>query len=443
MVIRLSDHFTYSKLFRFTLPSIVMMIFTSIYVVVDGFFVSNFAGKTEFAAVNIIYPLIMCLGSIGFMFGTGGSALISKIMGQGDEEKANRIFSLIVYTSIVTSIVVAVIGFIFLESIAIKLGAEGEMLNHAVIYGRINMIALPAYILQYEFQSLFITAEKPHLGLQVTVLAGITNMVLDALLIAVIPMGVAGAAIATGLGQVVGGVLPLVYFSRPNDSRLRFTGTKFDMKALVKTCTNGSSELMTNISLSIVSMLYNIQLIKYAGENGVAAYGVLMYVNMIFIGTFLGYSVGVTPIIGYHYGAENHKELKSILRKSMTIILVVAIFMFVLAEVLARPLSMIFVSYDKELLDITLRGFLIYSFTFLFMGFSVFGSAFFTALNNGFISAFISFVRTLVLQVAAVLILPVFFKLDGIWAAVATAEFLAAIMTLCIIFAKRKFYHYD
>lgn len=442
MAIQLSEHFSYKKLLRFTLPSIVMMIFTSIYGVVDGFFVSNYVGKSPFAAVNFIMPFLMILGAVGFMFGTGGSALISKTMGEGDHEKAKRLFSFLVYASAVCGIIIAVLGIIFIRPVAALLGAKEELLDNCVLYGRIILIALPAYILQYAFQSFSVTAGKPQLGLIFTVAAGVTNMVLDALLVAVIPLGLAGAAIATAISQVVGGLAPLLYFARENSSLLRLTKTNFDGKALLKTCTNGSSELMSNISMSIVSMLYNMQLMKYAGEDGVAAYGVLMYVNMIFLAAFIGYSVGTAPVIGFHFGGQNHKELKSLLKKSAVIIGLFSISMLVLAEVLARPLASIFVSYDEGLMQLTLRAFLIFSFSFLFAGVSIFGSSFFTALNDGLTSALISFLRTLVFQVAAVLIFPIFFEIDGIWLSIVAAELVAAVVTVLFLIGKRKKYQY-
>lgn len=442
MNIQLSDHFTHKKLLRFTLPSIVMMIFTSIYGVVDGFFVSNFVGKTPFAAVNFIMPFLMILGAVGFMFGTGGGALIAKTMGEGKPEKAKELFSLFVYVSTACGIVIAVLGIVFLRPIAALLGAEGSMLEDCVVYGRIILLALPCYILQYEFQSFFATAEKPQLGLAVTVAAGVTNMALDALFVAVFRWGLAGAAAATALSQAVGGIVPLLYFGRPNSSLLRLVRPRFDGRALLKACTNGSSELMSNISMSVVSMLYNVQLMKFAGEDGVAAYGVLMYVNMIFLAAFIGYSVGTAPVISFHYGAGHHAELKSLLKKSLSIILVFSVCMFFLAEILARPLSVLFVGYDEQLLELTLRGFFIFSFSFLFAGFSIFGSSFFTALNDGLTSALISFLRTLVCQVATVLILPVFFGIDGIWISIVAAELLAIVITVWFLARKRAKYHY-
>lgn len=442
MKIQLSDHFTLKKLLRFTLPSIIMLVFTSIYGVVDGFFVSNFVGKTPFTAVNFIMPFLMILGSLGFMFGTGGGALIAKTLGEGDKEKANKLFSMIVYVSIACGIVLAVIGLIFVRPFAALLGAEGELLDNCVTYGHIILLAIPAYILQYEFQCLFATAEKPQFGLYVTVSAGLTNIVLDDLLVAVFPFGLEGAAAATAISQCVGGIVPLVYFSRKNSSLLKLGKTKLNGKALLKTCTNGSSELMSNISMSIVNMLYNVQLMKYAGEDGVAAYGVLMYVNMIFLAAFIGYSVGTAPVISYHYGSENHSELKNLRKKSYTIIAIFAVIMFAAAELLARPLSSMFVGYDEGLLALTLRGFSIFSFSFLFAGISLFGSSFFTALNNGLISASISFLRTLIFQIAAVLIFPIFWQVDGIWMSIVAAELLASVVTLLLILSKRKKYHY-
>ncbi len=440
--IKLSDHFGYRRLLRFTLPSIAMMVFTSIYGVVDGFFVSNFVGKTPFAAVNFIMPFLMILGTLGFMFGTGGSALISKTMGAGDPHRANRIFSLLVYASIIGGIVIAVPGFIFLRPIAAFLGAEGEMLENCVLYGRIIICAIPMFVLQQEFQSFFVTAEKPTLGLIATVSAGVTNMVLDALFVAVFGWGLVGAAAATAFSQTVGGVLPLIYFARPNSSLLRLGKTRFDGGALLKTVTNGSSELMSNISMSLVGMLYNIQLMKYIGEDGVSAYGVLMYVNLVFLAAFIGYSIGTAPVIGYHYGAMNHAELKSLLKKSMVIIAVFAVCMFAAAMLLSRPLALIFVGYDDSLCRLTVEAFSIFSFSFLFAGFAIFGSGFFTALNNGLISALISFLRTLVFQMASVIVLPLLFDVTGIWLSIVVAEVMAAALSIFFILLKRKKYGY-
>lgn len=442
MSIQLSDHFTYKKLLRFTFPSIIMMVFTSIYGVVDGFFVSNFVGKTPFTAVNFIMPFLMILGSVGFMFGTGGGALIAKTMGEGEAENANRIFSLIVYISVVCGIVLAVFGIIFIRPIASLLGAKGDLLENSIVYGRIILAAIPVYILQFEFQCLFATAEKPTLGLYVTIAAGVTNMVLDAVFVAVLRWGLVGAAAATAFSQCVGGVIPLVYFARPNSSILRLGKTKFDGRVLGQTCLNGSSELMSNISMSIVGMLYNVQLLRYAGEDGVAAYGVLMYVSMIFQAIFIGYAVGTAPIIGYHYGAENSQELKGLLRKSLSIIGVFAVIMFAAAYILARPLAFIYVGYDEGLLSLTIRAFSIFAFSFLFSGFTIFGSSFFTALNNGPISAAISFVRTLVFQIAAVLIFPLIWKVDGIWLSIVVAEMMAVVVTVLFLKVQQKKYHY-
>lgn len=442
MNIQLSEHFTYKKIFRFTLPSIIMMIFTSIYGVVDGFFVSNYVGKTPFAAVNLIMPFLMILGAVGFMFGTGGGALIAKTMGEGKPEKANRLFSLFVYTTAVCGIIIGALGIIFIRPVASLLGAENEMLDNCVTYGRIILIALPFFMLQYEFQSFFATAEKPQLGLAVTIAAGFTNMILDALFIALFRWGLVGAAAATAISQIVGGSIPLIYFFRKNSSRLRLTKSKFDKKALLRACANGSSELMSNISMSIVSMLYNFQLMKYVGENGVAAYGVLMYVNLFFLAAFIGYSVGTAPIIGYNYGAQNHSELKNLLKSSFIIIGIFSVCMFALSEFLAYSIAKIFVGYDKELMNLTLGGFRIVSFLFLFAGISIFGSAFFTALNNGLISALISFMRTLVFQVSAVLIIPIFLGINGIWLSIVTAEIMSVTITLIFIFKMKNRYRY-
>lgn len=442
MRIQLSDHFTYSRLLRFTLPSIVMMIFTSIYGVVDGFFVSNFVGKTPFAAVNFIMPFLMILGAVGSMLGAGGSALIAKTLGEGNHEEARRLFSLFVYVSVGVGAVFAAAGMLFIRPVAALLGAEGEMLDNCVTYGRIILAALPAYMLQYEFQNFFVTAEKPQLGLAVTVAAGLTNMVLDALLVAVFPLGLRGAAAATALSQCVGGLVPLMYFSRRNSSLLRLGRTRRNGAALRKACANGSSEMMSNLSMSLVNMLYNHQLMRYAGEDGVAAYGVLMYINMIFVAVFLGYAVGTAPVIGYHYGAGTPGELRGLLRRSLTIIGIASVSMVAAAELLAHPLALLFVGYDEGLLTLTQRGFAVYSFSFLFAGIGIFGSSFFTALNNGRVSALISFLRALVFQVAAVLLLPLIWGIDGIWGSIVVAEMLAAIVTAVMLLRQRRTYGY-
>ena len=442
MNIQLSDHFTYKKLLRFTIPSIATMIFTSIYGVVDGFFVSNFVGKTPFAAVNFIMPFLMILGAVNIMFGTGGSALISKTMGEGDIVKANRLFSMLTYISLALGIIIAVLGIVFTRPIVALLGADGEMLDDCVTYGRIILAVLPAYMLQQEFQSFFVTAEKPQLGLIASVSAGVANMVLDALLIAVFRWGIVGAAVATATSQLIGGLFPIIYFSRPNTSLLKLTKASFDGKAFLKTCSNGCSELISHISMSLVGMLYNVQLMKYAGEDGVAAYGVLMYVSMIFVGAFIGYSMGTAPVVGYHYGAQNHSELKSLLKKSLVIISAFSVGMLILGETLARPLSLVFVGYDADLLSLTLRAFAIFSFSFLFAGFPIYGSSFFTALNNGLVSLLIASLRTLVFQIAAILILPMIWKVDGIWISLIVGELLATVVAAAFLVSMRKKYHY-
>ena len=441
-MIQLSDHFDYKRLLRFTLPSIVMMIFTSIYSVVDGFFVSNFAGKTPFAAVNFIFPVLMILGCVGFMFGTGGSALIAKTMGEGDRKRANDIFSLLVYGGAVSGVVLAAVGIVLMPKLAAMLGAEGELLANSIVYGRIVLCALPFFTLQMEFQCLFVTAEKPKLGLGVTVAAGVTNMVLDALFVGALQWGLEGAAAAPAVSQLVGGVAPLIYFGRENDSPLRLGKCRFDGRALLKTCTNGASELMSNISMSVVSMLYNAQLMAKAGEDGVAAYGVLMYVSLVFQGIFIGYAVGMAPVVGYHYGAGNREELKNLLRRSALLIGGFSVLMCLAGETLGRPLSLLFVGYDPALLDMTVHAFAIFSIAFLFSGFAIFGSSFFTALNDGLTSALISFLRTLVFQCAAVLLFSALWGLNGIWWSIVAAEVMAVAVTLCFLVGKRKQYGY-
>lgn len=441
-MIRLSDHFSLRRLLCYALPSIAMMIFSSIYGIVDGFFVSNYVGKMAFTAVNLIYPFLIILGSIGFMFGTGGAALISKTMGEKNMKKAKETFSLIIFTSVVLGIILSILGIIFLPQIASLLGAKDEVLTDCILYGKIILISLPFYILQYEFQCLFSTAGKPKFGLIVTVISGMSNIIFDYLLVVVFSLGLFGAAIATMISQIVGGVIPLIYFFSKNKSLLHFVKFKFDIKSLLKVCSNGSSEFLSNVSSSLISILYNLQLLKYAGENGVAAYGVLMYVSMIFQAIFIGYSIGVSPIVGYHYGAKNTSELKNVFTKSMIVIFITAIIMFICGELLSEPISRIFVSYDDELLQITKNAFRIFSFSFLLSGMSIYGSSFFTSLNNGLISALISFLRTVVFQASAVMILPIFLKLNGIWLSIVLAELMSFIITFTFLIMKRKKYQY-
>lgn len=441
-MIRLSDSFNYKKLLRYTFPAVIMLVFTSIYGVVDGLFVSNFVGKTAFAAVNFIMPLMMVLGSVGFMFGTGGSALIGKTLGEGEKKKANLIFSLLVYISIAISVVFAVLAVVFMRPIAAALGADGQLLEDSIVYGQLIAIAIPALVLQTVFQILFATAEKPKIGLYITIAAGVTNILLDALFIVVFSWGLVGAALATTISLCVGGIVPLFFFGRKNSSLLQLIKTKYDGQALLKTITNGSSEFVNHISMSIVGVLFNMQLLKYAGVNGVAAYGVIMYVNMIFLSVYLGYAVGAAPIISYHFGAQNYDELKSLLKKSVVIMAGFSFIMIASAQLLAKPMSMVFVGYDQGLMDMTQRALFLYSFSFLFSGVGIFGSSFFTAMNDGLISALIAFMRTLIFQTGAVFLFPLLWGVDGIWLSVVLAEAMALLVTVIFFIGNRRKYHY-
>ena len=440
--IQLSDHFTYSRLLRFVMPSIIMMLFTSVYGVVDGIFVSNLVGKTAFAAVNLIWPVVMILGTLGFMFGAGGSALVAKIMGEGDSRYANRIFSMLVYSSAMIGTIFSVLGVLGIETIVKWLGAEGQLAEDCICYGRILFPATAFFILQNEFQNFLVVAQQPKLGLWASIWAGVANIFLDWLFIGVFRWGIGGAALATGLSQVVGAVIPLWYFLFCKNSVLKLGQTRLYGKAFVKACTNGASEMLTNISLSLVNILYNFQMMRFAGENGVSAYGVMMYVNFLFISVFLGYSIGVSPIISYHYGAKNQAELQNLFRKSMVILAFCSVGMFLGSELLSRPLSRIYVGYDEALYQLTCRGFLIYAVSFLFSGVNIFSSAFFTALNNGFVSAVLSFSRTLVLQSICVVVLPIFWELDGVWSAIVVAECLALVMSIGCFRGFKKRYGY-
>ena len=438
----LSDHFTYRKLIRFTIPTIVMMIFTSIYGIVDGIFVSNCVGADAFASVNLIMPALMILGTIGFMIGTGGSALVSKTIGEGDKKKANEYFSMLVYLLVIIGSVLTIIGIFLIKPASCLLGADDNMIKDCVTYGTTIILFLVPFVLQNCFQSFIIVAGKPTFGLVVSIIMGLTNMFLDFLFMYVFKMGVFGAALATGISQSIGCIVPLAYFINKNNTSIRLVKAKFDGKAILQSCINGSSEMLTNLSMSLVNMLYNIQLMKYIGSNGVVAYGIIMYVGFIFVGTYLGYSIGTAPIIAYHYGAKNTDELKSLLKKSLRLILVTSVVMTGLAEISSKLLASIFVSYDVELLEMTTRAIRLFSLAYIISGFNIFASSFFTALNNGVVSGVISFLRTLVFGIAMILLLPLIIGIDGLWLAVVFAEILALIVSFIFLKVNKKKYHY-
>ena len=439
MRIHLSEHFTYSKLLRFVLPSIAMVIFTSVYNIVDGLFVSRFVGKVEFAALNLVFPVLMILGSLGTMIGSGGEAIVAKKLGQGRKEKANKYFSMLIFSELVLGTIFAIIGYFVLPMLLEKFGATGKFLDDAIIYGRVILIALPFFIMEFSFQSFFVTAEKPQLGLAVTVFGGVLNILLDALFIGVFGWGLIGAALATVASQFSCAVLEIIYFFRQNDSLLQLTTeTKFYRSVFVKACANGSSEMVEMGASSAVSVLYNYQLIKYLGENGVAAYGVMEYISFIFAAIFLGYTLGISPAISFQFGAKGFDELKNLLKKSLVFVGIFGLIMFACAEIFAATFANIFVGYDAELYELTIHAFKIYAISFLFIGFNIFGSAFFTALNNGVLSAVISFVRTFVFEIGCVILLPIIFGVEGIWYSVIFAEGGAFILTGIILFANRK-----
>ena len=442
MKIQLSDHFSYSKLIKFTLPTIAMVIFTSIYGVVDGVFVSNCVGSDAFAAVNLIMPIIMILGSVGFMIGTGGSAIVSKTLGEGKKEKANEYFSMLVYLCVVSGVILSVIGIIFTGPIAVLLGAKGSIAKDCVTYGRTVFFMLTGLFLQNAFQSFLVVAEKPKLGLFVTLLAGFTNMFLDFLFVYVLRFGVFGAALATGISQFVGSVIPIIYFAGGKNNVLKLTKCRFNKDIIIKTCINGSSEMVTNMSMSLVNILYNMQLMKYIGTNGVVAYGIIMYVGFIFVGTYMGYAVGSAPVISYHYGAGNKDELKNLFKRSLTIIIVSSVVMTLIAEIIAGYLAGIFVSYDNNLLELTTEAIRIYAVSYLISGINIFASSFFTALNNGVVSAVISFMRMFVFQIVMILLLPVVLGISGIWTAVIAAEVLSVVISVMFLVKNRKKYSY-
>lgn len=442
MAIQLNDHFTYKKLFKAVVPSVLMMLFISIYSIVDGLFVSNVVGDTAFASLNLVYPVLMIVGGVGFMIGTGGSALVSKTLGEGKKEKANQYFSMFIWLTLILGIIISTVLYIFTPSLTLMLGAEEDMVDYCVTYARICLIFQTSFIVQNTFQSFFVTAEKPHLGLILSLISGVCNIVLDALFIVVFEMGIAGAALATGISQTIGAVVPIFYFRLKKDLIIKLGKPVFKFKPMINGCINGISELVTNISASIVGIIYNFQLLKLAGQDGVSSYGVILYCQFIFLAIFFGYSMGTAPIVGFNYGANNKEELQNIFKKSLKIIGVTSLILFGFSEILARPLSMIFVSYNQELLEMTVRGFRIYAISFIICGFNIYSSAFFTALNNGGVSLLLSIGRTFVFQIISVILLPIFLGLEGIWASIIFSELLAIIMTILFFILMNKRYGY-
>lgn len=440
--IQLSDHFDYVRLLKFTWPTVLMLVFTGIYYIVDGLFISNFVGKTAFAAVNLIFPFLMIPSAIVFMITSGGSALVSKTMGEGNDEMANRLFTMLIRLTLYTGIVLTAVCLWLLEPVARFFGAEGDMLDFCIRYGKIMILGTVPYMGQFSFQPFFAASEKPKFGMWVTVIAGLTNMVGDAILVGCLKLNVEGAALASVSSQIVGFIIPLIYYSRKNNSRLRLTTPEWDLKAIAKTCSNGSSEMVTNLSLGIVNMLYNIQLMNLVGEDGVAAYGVIMYSATIFIYIVIGYAVGLTPIVGYHYGANNLEELHSLLVKSAALLLGIGAVLAGSAEILSEQVANIFVGFDQVLMAMTTRAFRIYSISYLILPQNILASAFFTGLNNGLVSAAISLSRTFVLQIASILLLPIILGLDGIWFATVAAESLSLIVSISCFAANRNRYGY-
>ncbi|MDY5730547.1 MAG: MATE family efflux transporter [Eubacteriales bacterium] len=442
MQITLDSHFTYSKLVRFTLPSIYMMIFTSLYTIVDGFFVSNYVGGMALAAITLIFPPLMIIGAVGFMFGTGSTAIIGKLLGEERPEDAKAFFTAMLITVFGVGIAISVLGQILLPWLATLLGATGEIYSYSIIYGRYLLLAMPMFMMQNLFQAFFVVAEKPKYGFYTTLAAGVTNIVLDYVFIAVWHWGLEGAALATALGQTVGGIIPLFYFARKNTSRLQMVKPKLSWQMLINTCTNGISELLSSITGSVISVLYNYQLLHYIGANGIASYGVLMYVGFVFAAISIGYAIGSAPIISFHYGAQNHKELHNVYSKSIRLNIYAGIAMTVLSFVLAKSIAQIFVGYDEELLNITIKAMRIYALSCLLSGFNIFVSSFFTALSNGLISAVISTLRSLVFSIGSVLVLPLLFGFEGIWYSFILTDVLTFTVSVLYLLSQRKRYHY-
>lgn len=443
MEIKLSDRFTYPKLLRFTIPTMLMILCTSSYGIVDGVFISNFAGVTDFSAVNLMFPFIYGAATLGYMFGSGGNAVIAKLLGEKDDCGANRAFSMIVLSGLFLGVITAAVMYVLTPSFARSVGAAGALYESAVKYAKICFLFTPPFILQTMFLSFFIAAGKPKLSLYVNIVSGVINIFFDWLFIAEFNLGVEGAASATGLGQLSGAVIPLIYFIRKNSSLLKLTAKfKFNGKILGLTCANGSSEMVTNLSMSIVNTLYNAALIETAGEPGPAAYGVVLYLNFLFAAIFLGYSQGSAPIVSYDYGARNVSELQNITKKSLTLMLSLGVFCTAFAYFVSPPFARVFCAGNPELYELAVHGSQIFAFSYLLSGFNIWASAFFTALSNGLISALLSFLRLFVFQIGCILILPRIFGLSGIWASIAVAEVLAAVPAAVCLFACRNKYGY-
>ena len=442
MSLKMSGHFTYKRLLRFVISPILMIICTAVYGVVDGFFISNYVGKLPFAAVNLVMPVDMVPVAIGFMIGEGGNALISKKLGENKRGLANQYFSLLIYTTAGIGVVLSLAGYTLMPAIADVLGANDQLKPYCVEYGRILFAAQFFYVLQNIFQSFFIAAGKPDLSLKVSLLSGGINVLLDVLFIVVLHWGVAGAAWATALGQVAGGMVPLVYFARKNSSLLQITRTRLNLPVLFKTFTNGSSDMVSVLSASVITALYNYQLLSIAGEDGVAAYGAIMYITFIFMSIYLGYASGSAPLISFQYGARNYGELHNLVRKSIILMLGMGMVITVTAEWLAAPLLGAFVGYDGDLFSMTIHGYRMYVLSFLLMGLNIWGAALFTALNNGLVSAAISFLRTFGFEMAAVLLLPLWLGIDGIWISIFVAELCTCFFTVYFVVRKREVYHY-
>ena len=446
--IHLSDHFTYKKILRFTIYPILMMLITSIYWIVDGFFISNYVGPSAFAGVNLIFPVVMIVACIGFMFGSGGAALVSKKLGEGDSDGANKTFSLITYVTLGTGLILSLIFFFLVRPIAMgfasinQVEASEAMIDSAEVYGRIMVGGVFLYIMQGYFHSFFSVNEKSSLGFLFTLISGLTNMLLDYLLIGVFRAGVVGAACASLSGMFISAVGPFLYFRFGKNNLIKLGKPRWNLNEITQSIANGSSEFVSNVSGSIVTIVFNVQLLKYIGEVGVSAYGIIGYVCFVFFAIFIGYSIGIAPVIGYNYGAKNPVELTNVLRKSFVIISVSGVAMTLLSAGLADPITRIFSAGVGELHTLGVRAMRIFSICYLMAGFSMFGSSFFTALNNGLISALISFCRTLVFQLGSVFVLPLIVGVDGIWFSIIVAEFLSMVMTIIFISARRRKYGY-
>lgn len=418
------------------------MVFMSLYTMVDGVFVSRFAGTAALSAVNIVYPMVSVVVAVGVMLATGGSAIIAKRMGEGKPEQARQNFSYLILAGVLIAVGMAALALVFLKPLLHLLGARGALFELCYAYALPLVFFIPSGILQMLFQTLLVTAGRPMLGLTVTVLGGVANIVLDYLFIVPLQMGIAGAAIATGIGFSIPAVFGLLYFALRRSGPLCFVRPKGGGKMLLRCCANGSSEMVTNMSTAVTTFLFNLLMMRYAGEDGVASITIVLYTQYLMTAVYMGYATGTAPVFSFHHGSRNGEQLRRLFRISMGFIALCSVATFALALVFAKQVVVIFTPAGSPVFEMALYGFRLFSGSFLFAGVGIFASAMFTAFSDGKVSAAISFLRTFAFIVLALLLLPLAMGLDGVWLAVPLAEVLGFGVSLFFLYRKKKRYCY-